>query len=154
MDLILSQEVHWQIINSIRQILQGAVGTVRGRDNLLGLLRAKFRVHLRLKLGFVFLRWRQVTLHGPDKGPSAQCYMLEIICTLFGTNASIVVEGIGHTNKITGMIYVHTPVLTGLVPALIGGIGTEDFPEVRGMSLENMNNSGEWRHDIYMECTQ
>ena len=46
MDLILSQEVHGKVVDGKAQILQSAVGTVGGGDDLLGLLGRELLVQL------------------------------------------------------------------------------------------------------------
>jgi len=131
-DLILSHEVHGQIVDGKAQILQGTVGTVGGSDDLLGLLRRKLLVQLGTELGLVLLLGTQVALHGPYEGPRAQGDVVEVVGALLGADTVGVVEGVGHPDKVAGVVDVHAPVLSGLVPTLIRGVGSEDEEKSEG----------------------
>ena len=131
-NLILSQKVHGQIVDGKTQVLKGTVGTVGGSDNLLRLLGGKLLIQLGTELGLILLFGAEMTLHGTNKGPSAKSDVVEIIGTLSGGGTRGVIEGVGHANKIAGVVDVHTPVLTGLVPALVRRVGTEDEEKTKG----------------------
>ena len=147
-NLILSQKVHGQIVDSKAQILKGTVGTVGGSNNLLRLLGGKLLVQLGTELGLIFLFGAEMALHGTDEGPGAQSDVVEIIGTLFGGGAVGVIKCVGHTNKIAGVVDVHTPVLTGLVPTLVRRVGAEDEKKAErgaghGEDIEGKGKLGE-----------
>ena len=132
MDLILSQEVHGKVVDGKAQILQSAVGTVGGGDDLLGLLGRELLVQLGAELRLILFLGTQVTLHGPNKGPRAEGDVVEVVGALFGADTAGVIKSVGHTDKVTGVIDVHTPVLPGLVPTLVRRVGSEDEEKSEG----------------------
>ena len=132
MDLVLSQEVHGKVVDGKAQILQSAVGTVGGGDDLLGLLGRKLLVQLGAELRLVLFLGTQVTLHGPNKGPRAEGDVVEVVGALLGADTAGVIKGVGHTDKVTGVIDVHAPVLPGLVPTLVRCVGSEDEEKSEG----------------------
>mmetsp|Transcript_6937 Transcript_6937/g.10160 ORF Transcript_6937/g.10160 Transcript_6937/m.10160 type:complete len:202 (+) Transcript_6937:788-1393(+) len=95
-------------------------------NNHFSLLLRKLLKKLCSELSLVLFLWGKVTLHGSYKGPGAECYVVQVFCTLLGRNACAIVKDVGHTDEITGVVDVHTPVLTSFVPTLVGTVGTED----------------------------
>mmetsp|Transcript_16597 Transcript_16597/g.34180 ORF Transcript_16597/g.34180 Transcript_16597/m.34180 type:complete len:271 (-) Transcript_16597:837-1649(-) len=124
--LILSDEVHGELFNGQRKIEESTVGSVRGVKDCLSLLGFKSLEEFGLEVFLVFPFRGQVTLHGSDKGPGALGEPVEVSLALLGGGLGIVVEGGSHAHKVAGVVDVHSPVLSGLVPSLIGLVGAED----------------------------
>ena len=126
MNFIFSQVMHGQIFNGIGQILQGAIGSMGGLDNGFSLLGGQLLVEFLTKVNLIFFGRTQVSFHASDKGPGTFGHMGQIGLTLFRTHTRTVVIGIGHAIQVTGVINVHSPILAGFVPSLIGRVGTKD----------------------------
>mmetsp|Transcript_30041 Transcript_30041/g.82480 ORF Transcript_30041/g.82480 Transcript_30041/m.82480 type:complete len:394 (+) Transcript_30041:512-1693(+) len=125
-NLVLSHKMHGQIFNGVGKVLQGPVRTMGGGNNHFGLPLGQLFVQFRLEGGLVFFFGRQVTLHGPDKGPSTKRHRLEVVFPLFVADSRRVVIGIGHAIQIARSINVAPPVFTGFVPSSVGSIGAKD----------------------------
>ena len=126
MDLILTHKVHRKIINGVRKILKGTVGSVGSANDHFGLFLGKLFVKLNLEGLLVFLFRGQVTLHGANKGPSAKSNMIQISLALLRRNSSVVIVSVRHTDEIASVVNVHSPVLSSFVPTLVGCVGSED----------------------------
>ena len=121
-NLIFSHVVHWKILNGKRKIVQRAIGTVSSVDYRLSLCCRQFLEELFSEIILIFPLRRQVTLHGSDKCPSGQAKCFEIFLTLLLRNGRAVVERVSHANKVTCVINIHSPILSGFVPSLVGRI--------------------------------
>ena len=126
MDLILSHKVHRQVVNGIAQVLESTVGTVSSINDVLGLgFWQLFKQFLLVGLFVLFFR-RKVTLHGPDKTPCAMSNMIQVSLTLCRRNSSTVIVRVGHADKVPSMVDIHSPILSGFVPALVRRAGTKN----------------------------
>jgi len=83
-----------------------------------------------------------VTLHGTDKRPGADREALEVRLSGFGRNVRAVVERVTHTDKITCVVDVHSPVLSGFVPSLVGSVGTEHQQETQATTRQREGGRG------------
>mmetsp|Transcript_19743 Transcript_19743/g.37428 ORF Transcript_19743/g.37428 Transcript_19743/m.37428 type:complete len:286 (-) Transcript_19743:136-993(-) len=143
MNFILSHKVHGQIINSVRQVLKGPIGSMHRLDHHFRLLFRQLFLNFFLKVFFVFFHRTEMTLHGTDKGPSTQGNVIQIILPFFFRRSRLVVVGIGHAYQITRVVNVHTPILSCFVPALVGRIGAEDQQKTQGRARQGERRHGE-----------
>ncbi len=102
--LVLSHKVHWKVLDGHGKIKKSTVRSVGSVDDGVCLALGQSLVEFQSEGGFVFPFRRQVTLHGANKGPSADRKSLKVGFTFFGRNLGGIVESISHTNKITGVV--------------------------------------------------
>ena len=102
--LILSDEVHGELFHRERQIKEGAVGSVGGIDDRLGLAGFQPLEELGLEVILILPLGGQVSLHGTDKGPGALGETIQIRLSLLRCGLGIIVEGGSHADKVAGVV--------------------------------------------------
>mmetsp|Transcript_1493 Transcript_1493/g.3119 ORF Transcript_1493/g.3119 Transcript_1493/m.3119 type:complete len:285 (+) Transcript_1493:801-1655(+) len=137
MHLVLSHKVHRKVLDGHGKIKKSAIRSVGGVDDGIGLALGQSLVEFQSEGSFVFPFRRQMTLHGANKGPGADRKSLQISFAFIGRNQGAVVEGISHSHKITGVIDIHTPVLSGFVPSLVGLVSSENEEQTQETRRES-----------------
>lgn len=128
---ILSHKMHGKVFNGHGQVKESTVGSVCGVDNCVRLGLGQSLIKFQSEGGLILPFWRQMALHGTNKGPCADREALEVRLAFLRRDLRAVIKGVTHSDEITGVIDIHSPVLSGLVPSLVGSVCTEDQQETK-----------------------
>mmetsp|Transcript_1962 Transcript_1962/g.3964 ORF Transcript_1962/g.3964 Transcript_1962/m.3964 type:complete len:295 (+) Transcript_1962:817-1701(+) len=143
MHLALSDKVHRKLFDGQGQIVESPVGSVGGVDNGLGLAGFQPLEQFRLEVVLVLPLGGQVPLHGSNERPGALGETVEVRLALFGAGLGVVVKGGSHSHQVTGVVDVHSPVLSCLVPSLVGLVGSKDQQQAQKAAGERKGVHGQ-----------
>mmetsp|Transcript_20804 Transcript_20804/g.49207 ORF Transcript_20804/g.49207 Transcript_20804/m.49207 type:complete len:512 (+) Transcript_20804:236-1771(+) len=151
--LVLSHEVHGEVLDGHGEIEQRAVGPVGRVDDGVRLGFRQSLVQLQPEGGLVLPLRREVALHGPNEGPGADRQPLEVGLALLRGDVRGVVEGVAHADQVARVVDVHPPVLSRLVPSLVGRVGAEDQQETEGSAgeSERVHGKGHTRNVVAVD---